>query len=281
MNHSDHSALIRRLKCFNAKERYWVVHAALGHFRPSSEFLISAAKAAGVSPPHEECQDDSVFLAMDYHLNWLYAALCTAESPLPNARVTLSNQRLPGTERDKTSGLVGDGYRAQLENSQEDIDLLIAYLRADGVTQLILIEAKCVGTFTPGQLNSKFARLEGIFNTLGSKGFIDIKMLLMSPDRPPRRNLSGSKDVLRWPAWIFPDAQSDSGSSIPWLPLKTSSPDQSGFWFIKFGGSGKEDSETLKERQKAGANGARWYWPEPSLQHRKFGTMRKKRDSNE
>lgn len=289
MNCADQNpelSLIDRLKCFNAKERYWVVHAALGHFKPSRGFLEGAAKAAGVPPPEKDCPDDSIFLAMDYHLNWLCAALWVALTPSAKAGTPISNRRSPSanmTQDHGTAGLLGNG-RALIENSQEDVDLLLAYPRPDGITQVILVEAKCTGTFTPNQLGSKFARLEGILGSIGKEGFIsatnvNVKMILMSPNRTSSKNASNKKDAAQIPVVLIQNARSNSEDGIPWLPLMTSSPDPSGFWFVKFGGSGKEDAESIRQRQQAGKKKESWYWPEPSLQYRKFGSKSSQADA--
>lgn len=286
-SHTPELSLIDRLKCFNAKERYWVVHAALGHFKPSREFLEDAAKAAGVPPPVIGCPDKSIFLAMDYHLNWLCAALWVALTPSAKAGTPISNRRSPSanmTQDHGTAGLLGNG-RALMENSQEDVDLLLAYPRPDGITQVILIEAKCTGTFTPSQLGSKFSRLEGILDSIGKEGFVgasnvNVKMILMSPSRPSSKNASIEKDTTKIPAMLVPDTRSNSEDDIPWLPLMTTSPDPSGFWFVKFGGSGKEDAESIRQRQQAGKKKESWYWPEPSLQYRKFGSKSSQADAN-
>jgi hypothetical protein len=289
MNSTDDTpklSLIDRLKCFNAKERYWVVHAALGHFKPSREFLEGAAKAAGVAPPAKHCPDESIFLAMDYHLNWLCAALWVALTPSEKAGTAISNKRTPTetmTPDHSTSGPLGKD-RALMENSQEDVDLLLAYPRPDGVTQVILIEAKCTGSFTKNQLGSKFSRLEGILGSIGKKDFVDaskvsIKMILMSPNRPPSQTTSTETDATQFPAMLIQDARSNSEDAIPWLPLMTTSPDPGGFWFVKFGGSGKEEAESIRRRQQAGKDGKSWYWPEPSLQYRKFGSKSSQADA--
>lgn len=289
MNSTDDTpelSIIDRLKCFNAKERYWVVHAALGHFKPSRGFLEGAAKAAGVPLPAKGCPDESIFLAMDYHLNWLCAALWTVLTPSEKAGTAISNKRTPSetmTPDHSTSGPLGKD-RALMENSQEDVDLLLAYPRPDGITQVILIEAKCTGTFTPSQLGSKFSRLEGILDSIGKEGFVgasdvNVKMILMSPSRPPSKNASTEKDTTKIPAMLVQDARSNSENDIPWLRLMTTSPDPSGFWFVKFGGSGKEEAESIRRRQQAGKDGKSWYWPEPSLQYRKFGSKSSQADA--
>lgn len=285
MNQPDHFTRIRRLKSFNAKERYWVVSAALGHFKPSSEFLIGAAKAAGVPPPSEDWSEDQFFLAMDYHFNWLCAALWETMTPSRKPGTTLLNLRFTSSGEqidDREPRLLGRD-RALMENSQEDVDLLLAYPRVEGGTQLILVEAKCAGTFTPKQLDSKLTRLRAMLNWLRNEGNIsseavDVKMILMSPSLPSQKAL---EDVAKLNSELNAESQSRVEKEVPWLLLEPRSPGSEGFWLVKFGGSGKESDESRRDRQRAGKAKASWYWPEASLQFRASVTAKKRKNANE
>lgn len=115
---SQSLSLIDRLRCFNAKERYWVVRHALGQFHPSDAFMREAANAAGVPAPGESAHS-AVYLAMDYHLNWLHAALGEEVGPAS----TGSNFALRGRNEDvrcPVENSQNEDLRYPVENNQED-----------------------------------------------------------------------------------------------------------------------------------------------------------------
>ena len=190
-------SLIERLGRFNAKERYWLVREALGHFEPRPAFVRAVAAAIGVDEPPAA----TVYAAMDYHLNWLWAAL-TPHTP-------------------------GDGMPAPrdasdanpIRNNQEDVDLLLAWERADGVTQLVLVEAKCTTRFTREQLTSKLQRFRAIRHAANLRGRVDIKLLLISP--PGTRPQTG---------WFDDFAGLELGNA--WLALSTDAWPKEGFWVV-------------------------------------------------
>jgi hypothetical protein len=250
--------LIDRLKCFNAKERYWVVRQALGHFHPSDTFVRSTAQAAGVAAP-DQCAQSVVFLAMDYHLNWLHAALTGQEpdgEPIPNQRLGFD--------------AASHEERFQIENSQEDIDLLLAYLRPDGWTQIILIEAKCTSGFTMEQLQSKATRLCGILKDARlTENRIDIKLVLLSPDGSQSlKSLKSARDYCKehGAGELIPEPK--SGKESGWLPLVVRPLDPKGFWVVKFG-TGKQSSAETDARRAIGNAKQRYFWKTWRLTHRR------------
>lgn len=229
-------SLIDRLKCFNAKERYWVVRHALGQFHPSDAFMREAANAAGVPAPGESAHS-AVYLAMDYHLNWLHAAL--GEGQVGHAeKHNPSIGDTPNPSIDDKSSRGGEPkQRFRVENSQEDVDLLLAYLRPDGWTQLILVEAKCTGGFTLEQLESKAIRLCGIAGSdrLAERR-VDIKLVLLSPEGLQRaETVQGRIRELRTFCNDRGAADLIPADGKGWLPLEVRPLDPEGFWVVKPG----------------------------------------------
>ena len=188
--------LIEILESFNRKERFFLIAQALNGcqenpaFTLSPEFSKELGKKVGVTIPEEP---EKVFVAMDYHLNWVHASLvlaCADEAE----RHSLLN--LEGTTDD----------------NQEDVDLLVAFKNTDERYHLIFIEAKAYdakgfSAFEKSQLVSKVSRLEKIIRA-GEKDRsceVETHFCLVSGYEP--QNLKSDD----WPKW--------NGKPIPWMPL--------------------------------------------------------------
>src|SRR5581483_7130104 len=91
------------LQRFNRKERFFLVGAALGNsgFSLSADFRASVGAALDLQIP------DDAFVAMDYHLDWIYASLVLAN-------------------RDGDCGPYANSDRL-IRAQQADTDLLVAY----------------------------------------------------------------------------------------------------------------------------------------------------------
>lgn len=171
------------LRSFNRKERFFLVGAALGKpdFRLDERFRAGVGAALRLTVPHD------AFVAMDYHMSWLYAALVIHASPA--ATPPFAN----------ADGLVSA--------NQEDVDLLIAY--RDGATfAVILLEAKGVTGWTTKQSGSKVRRLCAVFGEDGRRvPGVRPHFVIASPRRPTRLKTA------EWPAWMAPRGE------VPWMPL--------------------------------------------------------------
>lgn len=164
--------LIDNLKAFNRKERFILLHEALGFqdqsFRLSANFSQRLSDCLGIRVP------ENAFVAMDYHLDWLQMSLWLADHG--DTQDTIPNEGL-------------------IFANQQDIDLLVAF-EEKTTTRLILIEAKGDTDWYQDQLDLKCARLELIFGrgrpgtNLATPDFI-----LMSPRKPARL------DTKTWPSW--------------------------------------------------------------------------------
>jgi hypothetical protein len=172
--------LIQRLKGFNAKERYFLVRQVLGvdKFSIGQDFRNSLRKL-GINIP------DGVepFAAMDYHLDWLYAAL----HPTPDGRP----QRITDEN---------------IQANQEDVDFLIAY-EAEGIAHIVLLEAKAFTGWTNAQLDSKKARLERMFTPEILVQGVQPHFVLISPKESDGLKTEG------YPDWMCP------GGKFLWLSL--------------------------------------------------------------
>ena len=176
--------LLELIKYFNRKERYLVVSSLL-----PPERTISAAFLERIN----SCLPDvkivpADYWCIDYHLDWLYAALT-----------------LDGNAH--ASGNPIDIDRAEcFKGTQEDIDLLVVAERQEE-THLVLIEAKATTGWSNEQLQSKASRLCAIFGESGKerKGVCP-HFVLMSPREPKQLATVG------WPSWTKP---------VHWIELPT------------------------------------------------------------
>ncbi len=179
------SQVIENLKSFNSKERFFLVGHILGNvaFKPCPAFRESITSVLDIRLP------ESIFAAMDYHLDWLYASLFLAFNPNPEQRIFDNKDRL-------------------IKGQQEDVDFLFAY-EADDSSHIILLEAKGVGGFTNKQIGSKADRFREIFAMNGKRwpGVVP-HFAFVSPDRPSERLHSPA-----WPMWMRPN------NIVPWIQL--------------------------------------------------------------
>lgn len=146
------ASLLEILRGFERKERFAVLTEAMG-FNPDTVRLKDSFRRKledSIEHPIPPC----VFLAMDYHLDWIEIALhlhsseSTPQSPFPHDRASLIN------------------------SNQQDIDLLIAFegedLAGKAISHLVLIEAKAFSSWNNEQLISKATRLKEIFGDEGT-----------------------------------------------------------------------------------------------------------------
>ena len=198
--------LIKILESFNRKERFFLIAQALGcsnggepafslsdSFRQLLDEKLELTNI-GAAIPQEPAK---VFVAMDYHLDWLQAALILAH-----------------TSQGEKSKFCNEGKKGQvIEGTQRDVDLLVAF--EDGKTfHLILVEAKAYSGWTTDQLSSKAARLRTIFGGDGKKwGDVQPYFCVMSPKESERLNSGPLPSGL--PKWML-----DNDDKLRWLPLQ-------------------------------------------------------------
>jgi hypothetical protein len=134
------------------------------------------------------------FVAMDYHLTWLYASVFLAER---------------GDRPEAPKHLVVQNEAGIVRGNQEDIDLLVAFDQGQK-THLIIIEAKGVTGWTNKQMQSKAKRLGEIFGwgEASERANIWPHFVLTSPRESRQLSHTG------WPGWMIPAGR------IPWVELK-------------------------------------------------------------
>lgn len=169
------SELIEQLQSFNRKERFILLHRALGPeaFHLDEGFRQRLGQELKLTIP------DSAFVAIDYHLDWLQMALHFTETPWDGQPIETPN-----------------GFEA----NQRDVDLLIAF-DADATTHIVLLEAKVDTSWTNAQLRPKVARLRQIFGEHPRADLATPHFVLLSPKRPTR------VDSDRWPDWMKPERE--------------------------------------------------------------------------
>lgn len=195
------STLTRHLMRFNAKERDHLMRLAyLGEVAPygsSPMRFLSPQFTALLQPVVKELglgdSASCVFAGMDYHLDWLHAALT----------LTLTHRDMDETLDDDAHANTGPfpmeqapeiatardalyrDFRPVMGN-QEDVDLLVVFADASRIA-LLLVEAKGAADFDRVQLARKLIRLDGILVAAGmhEEGHpIRCRLVLASPAAP-------------------------------------------------------------------------------------------------
>ena len=193
--------LLKILESFNRKERFFLVAQALGCSNSAGEPAFSLSdsfrKELNANIDVVIPEPEAVFVAMDYHLDWLQAALILAH-----------------TSQDEKSKFCNEGKEGQIiKGTQEDVDLLVAF-KAGETFHLILVEAKAYSSWTNKQLSSKAKRLRTIFGEDGKK-WSDVQpyFCVMSP----KESEGLKRECL--PKWML-DNDNDNDDKLRWLPLR-------------------------------------------------------------
>lgn len=160
--------LLDWLWAFNRKERYYLLSQALGGFSLTPQFAAELSEVAGVAIP------PNALAYMDYHLDWVYAALKVWDQP---TSITHTEYQVspdfaqPG--KDKGPIFVN--------HDMEDIDLLVAF-QQEGINHLIFVEAKGETPWSNSQMESKVYRLNRIFEDAPQN--VRPLLVLVSPGEP-------------------------------------------------------------------------------------------------
>lgn len=185
--------LIKNLREFNRKERYYVVaNATEGGFTLAEEFKKMVNHI--LPTDHQIGSITDAFVAMDYHLDWIYASL------------VLASQR---ERKDYLFDMPNED--GQITASQEDVDLIIAYPDKFNTNKshLIMFEAKGDTSWTNKQAESKAQRLKSIFGAQNEKwsNIVVPHYIIWSPK------------VTKLKAHSFPDWAKDVNGCLHWLEL--------------------------------------------------------------
>ncbi|TET40583.1 MAG: hypothetical protein E3J65_00720 [Dehalococcoidia bacterium] len=179
------SAMIDNLDRLNRKERFFFIGMVLGN----RKFKLDALFRRELSDKFGIVVTDTAFVAMDYHLNWIYAA----------AALTFGN---PVRDR------LYDNKDGVIDGTQEDVDLLVAFEDAAGVTHLIMLEAKGVTAFSNRQFEHKISRFRSIFGENGNR-WPKVKPYFGLVSRRESKGLR----VDRCPSWLKVNGK------IPWFMM--------------------------------------------------------------
>ena len=217
MTASAHAMTLRfvdALKRLNAKERNFLMRYALAD-RLSDGFvndLVAHLQQIGLTGLDGA---RAVYFGMDYHLEWIHAALLLAMGTL-----TLDDQ---GKSVPRSGGQTG---------RIEDVDLLVVLEKSNGMLVLVLIEAKGVTSFSTAQFKSKVARLELLQADMTPAGapasdpaavptsvWLESILLLMSPEnsKPSPANCVLCAEALAT-VGFWPGPQ--GSESLVWMNLK-------------------------------------------------------------
>jgi len=172
------SGIVELLKAFDRKERAWLVRMALKPAALDQGFLNRVYKELDLTAP---CSS-TVWWGMDYHIDWLVAALHAFRNGWTVDELT--------TQKSMTND------DARITHSIEDFDFIIA-----DKERIILIEAKAFGDWDPKRLEEKLSRLaklsgDGKVPNSGSDAPVQLHLILTSIDNTP--------DLSDIPSWIFP-----------------------------------------------------------------------------
>ena len=175
--------LLELLESFNRKERFFLIRHALGNFQLSNEFRRELGDAISLPIPR------NAFAAMDYHLEWLTAAL-------------------HAHDRGDSHGIFDNPQQQLVKGNQEDTDLLVAFGDKE-YQHIVLVEAKGATGWTNEQMRSKANRLTQIFGSDGNRYSGVMPHICLASPRPPEQ-LRASE----WPSWMSKD-----DGSYYWLRL--------------------------------------------------------------
>ena len=159
----------------------------MGAALDNPEFRLGDKYALKLSESFDLDVPSNSWVAMDYHLDWIAAAL------------HVTHKKRPHGKRWPNDGIV--------EGNPEDVDLIVGFENA-GTTILLLVEAKAETTWTNSQQQSKADRLSEIFGPEADRyPGVQPHFALTSPKRPEKLNASC------WPSWMAPE-----GCPI-WFPM--------------------------------------------------------------
>jgi len=179
------SAMIDNLEKLNRKERFFLIGMVLGN----PKFKLDPMFQQRLSTKFNVVIPDTAFVAMDYHLNWIYAA----------AALTFSSPE---------SGRIYENASGAIDGTQEDVDLLVAFEDVSGLSHLIMLEAKGFTAFSNRQFAHKMDRLKSIFGEKGNRW----------PEVKPYFGLISSRESGKIKTDICPSWLKVEGK-IPWFEM--------------------------------------------------------------
>jgi hypothetical protein len=167
-----------RLSRFNAKERFALIQRVLGvDFVPHDDFVAEILRECEIMADHRD-----VFCAMDFHLDWLYAALINKELN-PDLRMPL---------------VADKDFGAPVTGRQQDADFILCFTdEASDKTHLLLIEAKGVGSWDTKQIRSKLNQYRAMREAFAANPNVAPRLILMSQKDPNGKKAGPTLEFLR------------------------------------------------------------------------------------
>lgn len=216
--HFTADRLVENLKALNAKERdHFMRFAYLGATNPydgTVDRWLSTEMTQALRPLTGLSNTDAtrcIFAGMDYHLDWLYAALtltCQGKYIPNNAKDTQDEETMEvrkGWQSLAELDLDGDINPDAVESLRtvngriEDVDLLVVFAEG-GKVVVLLVEAKGVASVNKKQLARKVVRLDRILESSGvgkCAELLTCKCVLVAPNRPKPKRPASSDEF--WP----------------------------------------------------------------------------------
>ncbi|HEX7927925.1 MAG TPA: hypothetical protein VF678_10050 [bacterium] len=158
----------------------------------------------------------TAFVAVDYHIDWLYGAVGIAQSGVdPKLFFQSAKENRPRKNPNHYSRAAKQ-YEREIAGSQEDIDLLIAFADAQGHVHLIFGEAKFDQDWDRKQLHRKCERLK-TWSEFAAQNNCDVSsyLVLLSPKKPGK-----VRSILK--SGVAMAGELARGhAELPWIPLKT------------------------------------------------------------
>jgi hypothetical protein len=173
-------SFIENLRAFDSHERGLLLAWAVGDETPDVglRVALNASARNQIGSAIDRAPSPDAFVAMDYTLDWMYAATRWTLHPELKHRP----QTWPGSEA--------------LTATSEDIDLVVAWEDQAG-PHLVLLEAKGFTGWRNAQMAHKAQRLDVIFDERLANQF-DVHFLLVGPT--PSKGLKTAD----WPGWMKP-----------------------------------------------------------------------------
>lgn len=174
--------LVENLKALNAKERDHLMRFAYlgdtGAYHEtkcwlSDNITVELWEQLAGTQLYDQ-KPACVFAAMDYHLDWLYAALflaCSEKEEGIRVEVDKRCRAIPDCGE-------SDPTLRPISGSQEDVDLLVVFEKGEKVV-VLFIEAKGAASVDKKQLKRKLTRLGHILEESGARNCLECKFVLV------------------------------------------------------------------------------------------------------
>jgi hypothetical protein len=187
------SNLLNTLNQLNAKERFFLIGTVLGNknFSLDPAFIKNINELLGINIENVQ------FSAMDYHLDWLAAALKNLHEEIGQ----------PIDNKDK-----------MIKGQQEDVDFIFGFEDENNIIHLVMIEAKATTGWKNKQLNLKSDRLKHIFGEYGNNyPKVEPHFIVISPNKPNYLASDKNKgiDISQYPDWM-----KQNSDNLFWMKLE-------------------------------------------------------------